>query len=869
MREPPLPARKTDYSQILLFVALFLSCLTLVIALSLLRGRHANRPLPAVFASLEKNTHEEQHDQAGAGVGSQVPQAPPVDADIETAEHSPRRSTSGNVNNLRQESPKLVSPPSDNPSASPSTGFTPATTAEVPKEGTLGTGAAAVQGTPLELPVETPRQQVANMSGSPPSVASPRPAAGTEDDRLAQVRYYVERMKSTSSQPGQSLPIQTPPPVAVPRELAQAAATPRPTQSVFQRVHNIPSHLIQTPLPLVTNAGATDITNSPAADPSLATDAGKAPRWSDPQHPLMQEVWGGPPPIPTVYSGTPSPSVTPQATWTPTPRATVRATPPLTPSPTSKILPPESNNVEQPLSKENRPPKLEPSVSPSPSRAKEQAQARSAMSKDEAEATPASPAPNSPAVPISQTPISTFVKEIRTTGEFTVRKGRAVVTFSNLPVTRIEPVTSASTEATLPSDDAALPSVSQEKITAPPGRESTPPPDLPRYSPESEAGSAIARGIEELAKRGETSKLGHLLASKAIAANVGDKLLTREALQRRIKAVEILRGATLNEDQRLKIEDEIITNWTHKTAVAAVARERGIQVTNDEVKAELERRQARFGQNLPAALRQAGFTEEEVEDEIRDALLVDKIVAKILQETYPEEKLRELYNASPDQFQASRRFHLREIFKKKIPGREKEAREALEKIRLEIAKGVSFEELAQRESDSPTTATAGDVGWIDASTPISPAQAEAIGRLKPGEVSDVIELGDGYQLLKLVAIEEPKPGFEGARNVVEAYVREVIMTNLFEEAIRRYEVKVRNKAIKPRFGPTAQPVSSSANSRDKKLPSRSTAKERAASPESVHTPAAVPRPTEAFTPTPLPSPKKGLFPFLKKSRTRD
>ncbi|MGC8741506.1 MAG: peptidylprolyl isomerase [Candidatus Sumerlaeaceae bacterium] len=752
-------------------------------------------------------------------------------------------------------------------------------------------GATPTASEPLDLPVAAPNARGSSTLGTAPYAATSKPSLDQRQrDPLEEIRRAM-----APTNPGtlgnRGLPIPTPPPIAMPRELAQATPAPTRTASVLQRVRNIPTHLIQTPYPILTNSSSTD-EPSPAADPTLATDVGKTPLWSDPNHPLLKGLREDTVAIPTVPSGTlqvssaESLAITPSVSRVPRIEASSvpsgarntpsreRVSPVVTPQVFSASPPQEGN------------PSLTPGATAPEATLRPTQAPTAAVDSSEPTASPRGAAPRelehslghesriSPSERTWATPPPTFEKEIRTTGEFTVRKGRAIVTFSNVPVESVQTRLSA-TSSTVAGEE-ETPTVSASKVTALP-KEAQPeattvvPADIPKFEPKDESEPLVEQRLQELARTGSDTKLAQRLASKAIPASVGDRILTREELERHVRAFETLRGYKLNEDQRVNIEGVLAQDWLERTAVAAIAREHGLTVSDEEVSAEIERRKARFGQNLPNALRQAGFSEQEVREEMRNALLVDKLVEKTMAETYPESKLRELYEAHPERYTPSRRLHVREIFKQKQPGREQEARAAIERIRLEIAKGATFEELAQRESESPTREQNGDLGWIDASKPLSPRQAQALADLKPGQVSDVIELGDGFQLLKVVEIEEPKPGFEGAREAVKTAVRDHIIGMAYDEAMARYEVKLRNKRLTPRLphpevSKATSPAGGGAKTQSETQNPRSQRAKRPATQAPTATPALLSQPKQLEPPpaNQTPGAKRRLIPFLKK-----
>jgi hypothetical protein len=132
----------------------------------------------------------------------------------------------------------------------------------------------------------------------------------------------------------------------------------------------------------------------------------------------------------------------------------------------------------------------------------------------------------------------------------------------------------------------------------------------------------------------------------------------------------------------------------------------------------------------------------------------------------------------------------------------------MQRIRQQLASGADFAALAQRESESSSRDRGGDMGWIDSSTPISRAQVEALTNLKPGQVSGVVELGDGYQILKLAGVEEPKPGFDGARETVVAHLRQYVIASSYETAKQHMLVKVGNRVQEPENRANSKPKAS-------------------------------------------------------------
>lgn len=141
-------------------------------------------------------------------------------------------------------------------------------------------------------------------------------------------------------------------------------------------------------------------------------------------------------------------------------------------------------------------------------------------------------------------------------------------------------------------------------------------------------------------------------------------------------------------------------------------------------------------------------------------------------------------------------YTLRHIFVKIQPSRSDTARAArmAYEIRDRIAAGESFEALAREYSDDPDTReNGGYVGEIEVDA-LDTAYRNALAGLEPGEVSDVVRTGRGFQIVKLVSrTASRKPNFDEAkgwiRNVIEARMREALFDEWLEEARQEIYVK--------------------------------------------------------------------------------
>jgi parvulin-like peptidyl-prolyl isomerase len=111
-----------------------------------------------------------------------------------------------------------------------------------------------------------------------------------------------------------------------------------------------------------------------------------------------------------------------------------------------------------------------------------------------------------------------------------------------------------------------------------------------------------------------------------------------------------------------------------------------------------------------------------------------------------EARLREYYDAHLDQFTSVRRVKARHVLLK--------TRSEADDVRRALSAGADFAALAtERSIDRGTGLKGGDLGWVSAGTMVK-AFNEALFRLKPHEISDVVESTYGYHVITVEEVAD-------------------------------------------------------------------------------------------------------------------
>ena len=153
------------------------------------------------------------------------------------------------------------------------------------------------------------------------------------------------------------------------------------------------------------------------------------------------------------------------------------------------------------------------------------------------------------------------------------------------------------------------------------------------------------------------------------------------------------------------------------------------------------------------ALGKMSLTDADLRKHFKIDLMIRKYIEKALagKTDVPEEKIKEYYDANPNFFKQPEQVRARHILVQ-VPqdADEKTKAEALAKINAindRIKKGEDFATVAKEVSDCPSKAQGGDLGYFSKEQMV-PAFSEEAFKLKPGEVSGVVETKFGYHLIK-------------------------------------------------------------------------------------------------------------------------
>lgn len=250
--------------------------------------------------------------------------------------------------------------------------------------------------------------------------------------------------------------------------------------------------------------------------------------------------------------------------------------------------------------------------------------------------------------------------------------------------------------------------------------------------------------------------LAQPITADKIIAQVGEKIILRSEVET-IYLQEASAGTALPEDVRCYILKELITQ---QLLILQAAKD-SIVVTDDEVEYELDRRlnyyESLFGsREKMEAFYGKSFLEmkEEFRGDIRDILLSDRMKAEVTGDiTVSPSEVKAFFNKIPADslpyFNAEVEFAHIVIMPQPTEEQKDYARQKAEELRQRILNGEDFSLLASIYSEDPGSKEEGGyLGCVNRGTFVPEFDAAAF-KLKPGEVSEVVQTQFGYHIIKL------------------------------------------------------------------------------------------------------------------------
>jgi peptidyl-prolyl cis-trans isomerase SurA len=293
-----------------------------------------------------------------------------------------------------------------------------------------------------------------------------------------------------------------------------------------------------------------------------------------------------------------------------------------------------------------------------------------------------------------------------------------------------------------------------------------------------------------------------------ILVKVNGDIVTKTEFEARQIAALRDRSDTITSDAELRkaiaeITPDLILDAVDELLLVQRGREMGYALGDEQYKQIVQN--IRESNNLrdeaafQAALKQEGLTEADLRRNLERQMLVSQVQRQDLMSkiSISEEEVRAYYEAHRDEFTTPAEVTLREILIE-VPvtdrginvAQDDEARAKAEEVRARLVAGEPFPRLAADYSNAPSRANGGLIGPFKM-TELAPQFQQRLQKLNVGDLTEVMRVQRGYQILKLESRTEAKVRtYEEAREDI----RQRVMERRLDSERQRYLDRLREQA---------------------------------------------------------------------------
>jgi peptidyl-prolyl cis-trans isomerase SurA len=283
-----------------------------------------------------------------------------------------------------------------------------------------------------------------------------------------------------------------------------------------------------------------------------------------------------------------------------------------------------------------------------------------------------------------------------------------------------------------------------------------------------------------------------------VAAVVDGQRIYRADLEKYFQNQTAGSNQPLSDEQATSLRLSILRELIENEILMHRAEKLGLLATDDEVDRKLNEVKSPYSaEDFNKRLQERKLSLDDFKRDIRRALTADKVLHKEVTSkiNVTQQDIAAYYNQHKAEFNLIEpRYHLAHILVTTSPQpqgqevsnkahNEAEARKKVQTVLTRLEAGEDFASLAMAYSeDSSTAANGGDLGIIQESAlkQTDPATRESILKLKPGQYTPVIPLGNpaskqvgAFRIVKLLAMEPA-----GQRDLTDPRVEQEIRTQL-------------------------------------------------------------------------------------------
>ena len=281
-----------------------------------------------------------------------------------------------------------------------------------------------------------------------------------------------------------------------------------------------------------------------------------------------------------------------------------------------------------------------------------------------------------------------------------------------------------------------------------------------------------------------------------IVAVVNDEVITEADVTSHVTALLQDHDAQLPADQHpVEMHRAMLRRLIEQQLLLQEAKRTGISVAPGEIADRLETLRGRFAsdEEFRRSLVDSGLSEEQLKEQIRNQLLVHRLIDAKIRSTIvvsPQEVAREI-SVHPELSKPGDRVRASHILIRVAEARREEQAKALvEDLRRQLVQGADFAALAKRYSEDTYAEGGGAMGWV-AEGELLPELDTALFSLKAGELSGPIQTRLGFHLVR---VEERRSASSLSVTEANRAVQQRLYEQKFQERLNRWIGELKRRA---------------------------------------------------------------------------
>lgn len=265
-----------------------------------------------------------------------------------------------------------------------------------------------------------------------------------------------------------------------------------------------------------------------------------------------------------------------------------------------------------------------------------------------------------------------------------------------------------------------------------------------------------------------------------VLAVVDKQVITLGEFQDAVKQAKVgkTKPSNLTEQQ---FQSAVLGDLVDRSLMVQMAQRTGIQVSNEEI-----------AQNLKLAGTSSGLSAQQIQNKVRDSLLIEKLKQRDLYSKVKvsDAEVTQAVDALPEKDKKKTSGHMVTAYLTQhiliavnSKTTDAQALETIKALRGRINQGESFEAIARANSQDPGSAANGGVlGWaIDGM--LVPEFEKAMKTLPQGALSEPVRSSYGYHLIKVLQTRQQDAGDSELRANVKKQIIETKAAQQYEKWI--------------------------------------------------------------------------------------